>query len=771
MTARACRLVAAFPVASLLLLSASCGGGGGGNAPPPPTTYAISGTVTGAPAVELTLSGTGSATTTTDAGGRYSFSGLANGTYVVTPSKDGFTFAPANRSVTVSGADVGGQDFAAAATHSISGTVTGASAVTVDLSGARTATTTTDVGGAYAFHDLADGAYTVTPSKDGFTFAPTSRSVTVSGADVGGQDFVASPIVIGTHTVSGTVTGTVIEGVTITLGGAGSGSTTTDGAGHYAFADLADGAYTVTPSLLDPTATFHVFSPPRRQVTVSGADVGGQDFAGTPLADHDDFSSGVSATRWDGGEHLAMLEAGAAQLASAVDAPVANVSYGSSLVVAPGAAAGRTTSIRAAVQVASISWTGDALARAGIELVFQPPEKRVAPPDNLENALFVRVALQDSAAGFVAVRQVFACTAADCSATEAVGTVVAGGADWPGTGLGDIALDTPYTLSISFDAAASRFTFSLQGGSHVTPVTATIDLTAVVSPPFPIDLSEGNFHRARLFTQVRGGAAGGIGSGGGIFASFDDVAIGVDGQAPSPFDDFGSGTMFDPARWTVGGAAAQILSGLEVRLQQQGSPAVSSLNLSRDLVPPPTALQARVRVLDFAQSGTGQVGARLAATLYNDGSNGLEPPPTPADVSQASSQVGDVIAQISLTDTDVSYAVVRCNVAVCTGPGATGNAVTFVVPRTSLRTTVLGNEHLLLLRWDPLSHLVVFQVDGLAPAVVDPTAGPTGLPVASEPHRAFWQLSNHATAAAPGVDFAAGSSGTIQSLFQFVKKL
>ncbi|HEY7726396.1 MAG TPA: carboxypeptidase-like regulatory domain-containing protein [Anaeromyxobacteraceae bacterium] len=747
----------------------ACGGGSGGGGS---TTYAISGTVTGATAVAVALSGASAAVTTTDAGGAYSFSGLANGAYAVTPSKAGFAFAPPSRSVTVSGASVAGQDFAATATHSVSGTVTGATAVAVALSGAATAAATTDGNGGYAFAGLADGAYTVTPSKAGFTFAPPSRSVAVSGADVGGQDFVASPVVGGTRTVSGTVAGTVVDGVTVTLGGAGSGSTTTGPAGHYAFAGLPDGSYTVTPSLLDAAATFHAFSPPLRQVTVAGADVGGQDFAGAPLADFESFAGTVSATRWDGGEHLAVLEAGAAQLASAVDAPVASTTYGASLVVAPGAVTGRTTWVGAVVRLASTSWTGDAVARAGIDLVFQPPEKRVASPDNLANALFVRVALQDSSAGLVAVRQVFACTAPDCTSTQAVGTVVAGGAAWPGTGLGSIALDTPYAVSISFDTAASRFTFSIQGGSHVAAVTATVDLSAVVTPPFPIDLSQGNFHRTRLFTQVRGGSLGGAGDGGAIFASFDDVAIGVDGQAAAAFDDFGAGTMFEPARWSVGGAAAAVVSGaLEVRLQQRSSPAVSSLALRRDLVPATTALQARVTVQSLTRAGTGQVGARLAATLYNDGSNGLVPPPTPADVSQPSSQVGDVIAQVSVSDMEVSYAVVRCNVAVCTGPGATGGGVTFVVPRTALRTTSPGLAHNLLLRWDPASHLVVFQVDNLPPAVVDPTAGPDGLPVASGPHREFWQLANHAGAAGPGVDFSTGSSGDIQSIFQFVKRL
>ena len=57
--------------------------------------------------VELTISlgGGATASTTTDASGRYGFTGLANGTYVVTPTLAGYTFAPASRTVIIDGSD------------------------------------------------------------------------------------------------------------------------------------------------------------------------------------------------------------------------------------------------------------------------------------------------------------------------------------------------------------------------------------------------------------------------------------------------------------------------------------------------------------------------------------------------------------------------------------------------------------------------------------------------------------------------------------------
>jgi hypothetical protein len=68
-------------------------------------TYQVSGTVrdvTGAPVagVALALAGSATATTTSDAAGRYGFAGLAaGGTYTVTPTRAAWTFAPATHTL------------------------------------------------------------------------------------------------------------------------------------------------------------------------------------------------------------------------------------------------------------------------------------------------------------------------------------------------------------------------------------------------------------------------------------------------------------------------------------------------------------------------------------------------------------------------------------------------------------------------------------------------------------------------------------------------
>ena len=63
----------------------------------------------------LTLSGPSSAATSADVNGNYSFAGLLNGAYTVTPSKMGFTFSPISQDVTVSSANVSGINFTATA--------------------------------------------------------------------------------------------------------------------------------------------------------------------------------------------------------------------------------------------------------------------------------------------------------------------------------------------------------------------------------------------------------------------------------------------------------------------------------------------------------------------------------------------------------------------------------------------------------------------------------------------------------------------------------
>ncbi|MET0624079.1 MAG: carboxypeptidase regulatory-like domain-containing protein [Pyrinomonadaceae bacterium] len=229
-----------------------------------PINVAIAGRVTsagvGLSGVTVALSGARTATSTTDAGGAYTFTVTSEGTYTVTPSRTNYTFAPASQSFTNPTADRAA-DFAASINrHAITGRVTKAGGVglagaTVSLTGSQTATATTDAGGNYSLAGLAAGGnYTVTASKANYTLTPPSATFNNLGSDRT-ADFSATPQNLN---IAGRVTaaaGGGLSGVTVTLSGARAATATTDAGGNYSFSVPADADYAVTPSKLHYTFT------------------------------------------------------------------------------------------------------------------------------------------------------------------------------------------------------------------------------------------------------------------------------------------------------------------------------------------------------------------------------------------------------------------------------------------------------------------------------------------------------------------------------------
>ena len=98
-------------VVLLLLLLCGCGSASTSHnsvVSPSSSSFNISGSIAPASAANgatLTLSGPAALTTTANASGNFSFAGLANGTYVVTPSRNGYAFSPASQTVTISGSN------------------------------------------------------------------------------------------------------------------------------------------------------------------------------------------------------------------------------------------------------------------------------------------------------------------------------------------------------------------------------------------------------------------------------------------------------------------------------------------------------------------------------------------------------------------------------------------------------------------------------------------------------------------------------------------
>ncbi len=273
---------------------------GGGN-----PTYNVGGTVTlngnGLQGVSVAAKqgGTTVKTGTTGANGTYSILDLAPGAYTIVPTKASTTFTPASANVTVVDHHVGNINFTASTsttTYNISGAVTrnGAGVVDVAVQAVRGGTlhhTFTLADGSYTIRNVVPGTYTVTPSMEGATFTPVSRSVPVTDQNVGGVNFTANSTTT-TAKINGRVTrnGAGFAGVTVSAGGV---DDTTDANGNYSLEGLEAGTYTVTP-----TKTGVLFNPESRQVNLGATDANNVNFATTvPLAPENLTGTALSGTQ------------------------------------------------------------------------------------------------------------------------------------------------------------------------------------------------------------------------------------------------------------------------------------------------------------------------------------------------------------------------------------------------------------------------------------------------------------------------------------------
>jgi len=156
-------------------------------------TYSISGSISGpgGAGATVTLTGPESLSASADPSGNFSFDGVVTGTYSVSVSNPGVTFAPTSQSVIVNFAVVTGVNFVATVTNplSISGAITGGAGATVTLAGPANMTTTADGSGNYSFSGLLNGSYTVTPSEPSFIFMPSTQAVNLSGANATNVNF------------------------------------------------------------------------------------------------------------------------------------------------------------------------------------------------------------------------------------------------------------------------------------------------------------------------------------------------------------------------------------------------------------------------------------------------------------------------------------------------------------------------------------------------------------------------------------------------------
>jgi hypothetical protein len=206
-------------------------------------TYTVSGNV-GVAGATINYSG---GSTTVDVNGDYSFMVSYGWSGTVTPSKVGYTFSPVSKEYANVASDQAGQNYTTALnTYTVSGNA-GVAGATVAYTGGST---TADTNGDYSFTVSYGWSGTVTPSKTGYIFSPSSKTYTDVSADQI-QGFTATII---TYTIFGSL-GTNGAGAIVTYN---SGSITANSSGDYAFSVPYNWSGTVTPSktgvLFSPTS-------------------------------------------------------------------------------------------------------------------------------------------------------------------------------------------------------------------------------------------------------------------------------------------------------------------------------------------------------------------------------------------------------------------------------------------------------------------------------------------------------------------------------------
>ena len=231
-------------------------------------TYSVSGAVSGdlSEKTALKLEGRIYQIVNVDSNGNFLFDNVPDGNYILTPYLDGYDFNPQTQTVVVAGGDVSGINFIASATNipHFSLTVkngTGSGSYiendTVTISAAVPSGQVFDKWtGDIQFLDDPDSASAIVTMP--------GQNVTVTAT------FKQAPS--NTFSISGTVSGDILENVTVAVDATHSSTTASDG--KYTISGLADGTYTVTPHL-----DGYTFTPPDADVTISGSDVSGIDFS------------------------------------------------------------------------------------------------------------------------------------------------------------------------------------------------------------------------------------------------------------------------------------------------------------------------------------------------------------------------------------------------------------------------------------------------------------------------------------------------------------
>ncbi len=217
----------------------------------------------GVPGTTLTASNNGGSTGT-DSNGKYELAVTPDWFGTVTPSHEGYDFAPGQREFTTLEDDLPNQDYTATSNAAVSGRITdpkgnGVPVVTLTLKGKEEIKTETDSTGYYSHPVKYKWTGTVTPSKPGYEFAPEAAAVKegISGKKI--LDFRTIPPII-----SGKVTNTRGKGIDDValkfIPGKGKpGTTNTNEKGEYSKVIL-----TRWSGAVKPKKKGYIFYPPKK---------------------------------------------------------------------------------------------------------------------------------------------------------------------------------------------------------------------------------------------------------------------------------------------------------------------------------------------------------------------------------------------------------------------------------------------------------------------------------------------------------------------------
>ena len=205
----------------------------------------VSGTVTNGTGTSISYTG---GTLSPDGSGYYEFWISPNWTGTITPTLAGYTFSPP--SITISSGVVTpqtGQNFTALLSPIISGKArvepngAGLSGTVMNYSGTSNGNPSTNGTGDYSITFVYASNETITPSKDGYTFSPASRTYTGVTLHQPNQDFVISTLRISGSTSVGNVSLSYFDGT--------SKQVSSDASGNYSLWVPYNWTGTISPSI------------------------------------------------------------------------------------------------------------------------------------------------------------------------------------------------------------------------------------------------------------------------------------------------------------------------------------------------------------------------------------------------------------------------------------------------------------------------------------------------------------------------------------------